>query len=49
MPIELVIFLKQLLNTSKEQTSILQMQFNDNAYLVELAKMFNLTEDAVDL
>lgn len=49
MPVELVMFVKQLLSTSREQTEKLQTQFTDTFYLSELIKIFNMTNDSVDL
>ena len=49
MPVELVTFVKQLLNTSKEQTGRLQTQFTDTFYLQELIKIFNMMNDSADL
>lgn len=49
MPVELVMFVKQLLSISKEQTGKLQAQFTDTFYLAELIKIFNMVNDSMDL
>ena len=48
-PVELAMFVRQLLGTSREHTEKLQSQFTDTFYLTELIKIFNMVNDSVDL